>query len=1371
MTIRRVALIFDDIIRPDTTGIYCRRALAELVDVEHFRPTEMARIPRGIFDLYLNIDDGQRYRLPADLHPSAWWAIDTHLDLPWYEVKGADFDQVFTAQRDGAALLQQAGLQDTLWLPLACDPRTHHPVETVNRFDVAFVGHVFPGPREELLRLLRQYYPRSFVGQAFFEQMMEVYGATHVIFNRSLRNDVNMRVFEALGARGFLLTNDLSDNGQSELLRDGVHLATYGSAADLLDKLAWYLTHEEVRSRIAQTGRSHVLEGHTYAHRMRTILETMERIVARRTFGGTASETGSSPQASSCSVAWREQLGESPPSQLASDAPLVSVVVVTHNQFEYTRACLASLLRNSRHPFEVIVVDNGSTDGTVDYLADVSQVRLLVNSTNLGFPAAANQGIEASRGDVVVLLNNDCVVPRFWLDRLLAPFDEDAAVGLVGPCSNCVSGPQQVQVGYQHLGELESFVERWTEDHHGERQTTDRLVGFCLAIRRSVVAQIGRLDERFGIGNFEDDDYCLRAIDAGFRCVIARDAFVHHFGHRTFHAADVDLDGLLTRNAEKFRAKWGLRVSETTQVAHPSPPRPPVLKCRVAPDGNLLLAAEPVRLSLCMIVRNNEATLSTCLESIRPWVDELIVVDTGSADRTPELARRSGARVFHFPWCDDFSAARNESLTHAFGEWVFWMDSDDTISAENGQRLRELAYGPHNPNVFGYVMQVHCPGRGEDGDLDVTVVDHVKLFRNRTDLRFEGRIHEQILRPIRAAGGDVAWTDIHVVHSGSDQSAAGRRRKVERDLRILLAELQDQPNHPFVLFNLGMTYADAGDHGQAVDFFRRSLAISDPTESHVRKAYALLASSLFQLERWQESLEQCQTGLQVVGRDPELFFRSGLAHHQLGQHDDAIVAYQSALAGDTDVHFNSRDVGISGFKARHNLAVAMEDCGRYSDAESQWRAIVVEVPHYEAGWRGLLDNVRKQGAGARFEAEIAAAKRNPTGRRAALVLQGQLAKEEGSFDAARAQFEEAATLWPNDPVPKRLLAQLLFEHFDPQDASEVLSAVVTLAPEDAASYHNLAMCHLRLDRPQDAADSLQQSLTLRPLDASTRFYYGNALESLTRLEEAQDEWRRVLELDPESAFGRAARAKLFATLPSALPPPKGLPIVSRPSALTRFSLIIPVLDSHEVLRRQVLHLDRILTDRWEALILDDGSDPPLELPARLRNQFRVVPTGNKARWTQGLARNLGARLAQGDYLFLTDIDHILTIEALQAVESQCQDRIMFTRAFGVLDEGGGLRTEWSDLVAYGAETLQPECAVHPNTFGIRGSVFRDVLRGYNEELCGRGHYGGDDIEFNERYHRLVKNGDLTPDALGPQIYVFPEAANDPKHLFHSLSRD
>ena len=159
MEIRRVAVIYDDRARPDTTGVYCRRALETLVETVHYRPDELESIPREGFDLYLNIDDGLRYDLPEELHPCAWWAVDTHLTLDWYVQRGGHFDVVFAAQCDGAELLRKAGIDSARWLPLACDPEIHRKHEVARSYDVAFVGNLFPGPRTELLNLVRQQVP------------------------------------------------------------------------------------------------------------------------------------------------------------------------------------------------------------------------------------------------------------------------------------------------------------------------------------------------------------------------------------------------------------------------------------------------------------------------------------------------------------------------------------------------------------------------------------------------------------------------------------------------------------------------------------------------------------------------------------------------------------------------------------------------------------------------------------------------------------------------------------------------------------------------------------------------------------------------------------------------------------------------------------------------------------------------------------------------------------------------------------------------------------------------------------------------------------------------------------------------------------
>jgi GT2 family glycosyltransferase/tetratricopeptide (TPR) repeat protein len=792
---------------------------------------------------------------------------------------------------------------------------------------------------------------------------------------------------------------------------------------------------------------------------------------------------------------------------------LTSIVIVTHNQLEFTRQCVESVRRYTDEPYELMFVDNGSTDGTLDYLKAVPNGRVIANPDNRGFPAAVNQGIALANGRQVLLLNNDCVAPRGWLRRLLGVLHSDAQIGLVGPCSNCVSGEQQVPVDYTDLEGLDRFAEQWADAHAGEVADTDRLVGFCLLIKREVLERVGLLDERFGTGCFEDDDYCLRAIHAGFRAVIAREAFVHHYGGRTFVGSGVDFAGLMAWNRELFRAKWERGASGPLGL-------PPVngdgasapatgFRVCVGPGGGLRLKREDIVLSLCMIVRDNARTIGPCLESIRPHVDEMVVVDTGSTDDTPRIAQRLGARVFHFPWCDSFSSARNESLRHARGRWVFWMDSDDTIDEANGRQLRPLALREAGAKVLGYVVKVHCPGPGEDGANEVTVVDHVKLFRNLPALRFEGRIHEQILPAINRAGGEVLMTDLFVVHSGYDHSPKGQARKLQRDLRLLHLELEEQPDHPFTLFNLGMTYTDMGEYDKAVGFLKRCLDESAPMASHVRKAYAYLVHCYERLGRGEEAWEACQEGLRSFPHDAELGFRRGNLLHARGRLAEAIGAYRAVLETEEGPHFASVVRGIKGFLTRQNLAAAYLDAGDLARAEEQYRLVVGEVPYYRAGWRGLGEVLLRQGKKQEVRDTAEKLVAEPRLRAEGRVLGVKAAAGEGDTAGAWVEVERAGRETPADLEPLEVLCQALFEKGDLPEAERALRELVRREPESGAAHHNLGMVYQRMGQPNLAAEAYRKALDYRPDWPATYMHLGNAFKDMGDLEGAERCWKEA----------------------------------------------------------------------------------------------------------------------------------------------------------------------------------------------------------------------------------------------------------------------
>jgi GT2 family glycosyltransferase/tetratricopeptide (TPR) repeat protein len=759
---------------------------------------------------------------------------------------------------------------------------------------------------------------------------------------------------------------------------------------------------------------------------------------------------------------------------------LTSIVIVTANGLECTRQCLESVRRCTPLQYEIIAIDNGSTDGTVEYLRSAADVKLIENPINRGVPAAINQGLCKASGDYIVLLNNDVVVPPGWLERMVSVLKRDTKIGLVGPCSNNVSGVQRVAAPYRQLSELDAFAESWVTRNAGRTIPTTRLVGFCLLLTRDAFEHIGLMDERFGLGNFEDDDYCRRAVLAGYQPMVATEVFVHHGGSQTFQALGLNMTDILQHNRAVYRRKWAdMEQHPAGDLNHKRAGQPPVVRPEVL-RGTL---------SLCMIARDSARTLPACLESIRPWVDEMIVVDTGSADHTVAIARDHGAKVSYFAWCDDFSAARNHAIRQASGEWIFWMDSDDTIDVENGRRLRDLIQLPVARETLGFILQVRCPLKSGNNRSDATVVDHVKVFRNLPYLEFEGRVHEQVLPAIRRATGNVEWTDIFVEHSGADYSPEGRKCKHQRDLKLIQLELKDNPNHPFHLFNLGMTYADMNLHAQAVRALEKSIAVARIGETHLRKAYALLAGSYSRLSEPDRAIEVCRRGVGLYPEDAELLFLKGVLAQRLGYTDEAERSYRLLMEGNTQRYFASVDSGIKVDLARHNLATLYLDTQLPVQAAEQWNILLKQQSNYIPAWEGLVEALLKQQC---YNEAIAAVDKmlasgdDPELALHAEILQAQIALAQGAISDAQLHFEAAATRNPDHPLLKKTWARFTFEHASPDQALEALLKLQQQCPEDAATCHNLGIIFTRLGQLDQAIEQLEKSLKLRPNFPATR---------------------------------------------------------------------------------------------------------------------------------------------------------------------------------------------------------------------------------------------------------------------------------------------
>lgn len=345
-----------------------------------------------------------------------------------------------------------------------------------------------------------------------------------------------------------------------------------------------------------------------------------------------------------------------------------------------------------------------------------------------------------------------------------------------------------------------------------------------------------------------------------------------------------------------------------------------------------------VKLSCCMIVRNEERVIADCLKSVKPYADQIIVVDTGSTDRTPEICREIGVDLRFFQWTDSFAEARNQSMLGATGDWIFYVDADDTLPPECGKAIRGAAASA--PKETGYFI---LPVRFLDG----TQVDHVKLFRNLPGLQWDYRIHEQILPSLKALGASPGRiTGAYVLHSNYDTSPEGQARKRVRDWKLLKMELKERPNNAYVLFCCGMTAHYTDDHKKAIPWLKKSLANSAPGDSTVRKCYALWALSLLKMEKVKEAKRVIADGLGVCPGDPELLYTLAQIEANEGRLDEALDHFQQVLRADITSHLSSINIGITGHLTLHHIGNIEFRRNNYDAARQAFYAALRAAPDY-----------------------------------------------------------------------------------------------------------------------------------------------------------------------------------------------------------------------------------------------------------------------------------------------------------------------------------------------------------------------------------------------------------------------------------------
>jgi len=364
--------------------------------------------------------------------------------------------------------------------------------------------------------------------------------------------------------------------------------------------------------------------------------------------------------------------------------PPVSIIIPAFNQLSYCRLCVQSIFKNTDIPYNLHLIDNGSSDGVGQYFDTLKAPNVFVYHTgkNLGFSGGNNVALKNIRSGHVLLLNSDTIVPPNWLSRMLNILEVDETIGMLAPMSNYAPGVQQIEnLNFNNDDEMYSFAEKLFSDYGNQHYDVPRVIGFCCLIRDKAFQQIGLLDERFGIGTFEDDDYNKRIISAGYRLCLSKGCFVFHYGSKTFTGMGIvgsTYKQLIQKNSKLFREKWEKELPNNTPAK--------IENISIPPEG--ILKSENIKkVSVIIPCYNYGSFLRECVQSVLdqtyPEI-EIVVVDDHSNIATEKIVSSlskisSKIRVFFNKKNMGRSYSRNFAIKQTNGFYILPLDADDKL--------------------------------------------------------------------------------------------------------------------------------------------------------------------------------------------------------------------------------------------------------------------------------------------------------------------------------------------------------------------------------------------------------------------------------------------------------------------------------------------------------------------------------------------------------------------------------------------------------------------------------------------------------------------------------------------------------------------
>lgn len=335
-------------------------------------------------------------------------------------------------------------------------------------------------------------------------------------------------------------------------------------------------------------------------------------------------------------------------------------------------------------------------------------------------------------------------------------------------------------------------------------------------------------------------------------------------------------------------------------------------------------------ISLCMVVKDEESYIEGCIKSVLPIVDEIIVVDTGSADGTIEIAKRYGAKIFHHKWQDSFSAARNVYIKHAVMDWLFVLDADERVDSENLLKIDDLTSDDDNFTGFSFILrnytndsttlgwspsEVHNPYRNDFSGWYPT--RSIRLFRNRKDIYYSRTVHESVRESINKIDGRMLNLDVPIHHIGDRRGKENKSVKMEMYERLGRRQIQLEQEDAQAYFELGRIYRERGEYELAGKMLQKANEIDEGYP----QIHNELGTVYLKEERFDDAMTAFRKAILLDPSFADAYYNLGNLYERLCEYEKAAEYYRKAI--ETNPQFAN---------AYNNLGLVLDERGKINEA-------------------------------------------------------------------------------------------------------------------------------------------------------------------------------------------------------------------------------------------------------------------------------------------------------------------------------------------------------------------------------------------------------------------------------------------------------